>query len=279
MKDIYLVNYSVKGIKTLDQLITLSFYKKTISNDFDTQEYNMKGIYGINGSGKSAIITSADILKNLLINPGYLNNPIVQKNLDEIVNKRSGELFIEAEFVSKLGDKLVFFQYKVLLSREKSGKYTITYEKLSSKKATSKSNLMETIFEVKNGDIVSVTVNREESFYAILLKKTTNLLSTTTMSALFYEKISSDISHYDLKRNADFAMGVMTLFIFGCNIHVYLDKSDVHKDYLLQNSSGYMENFDRDDSNIDNLLEHFLMMNGDHLRTLSESANIIAKEN
>ena len=28
MKDIYLLNYSVKGIKTLDQLITLSFYKK-----------------------------------------------------------------------------------------------------------------------------------------------------------------------------------------------------------------------------------------------------------
>ncbi len=30
MKDIYLLNYSVKGVKTLDQLVTLSFYKKTI---------------------------------------------------------------------------------------------------------------------------------------------------------------------------------------------------------------------------------------------------------
>lgn len=28
MKDIYLTRYSVKGIKTLDQLISLSFYKK-----------------------------------------------------------------------------------------------------------------------------------------------------------------------------------------------------------------------------------------------------------
>ena len=45
MKDVYLVNYSVRGIKTLDQMISLSFYKKTISNDPDTQRYNMKGIY------------------------------------------------------------------------------------------------------------------------------------------------------------------------------------------------------------------------------------------
>ena len=81
MKDIFLVSYSVKGIKTLDQLVSLSFYKKTISKNLDTQDYNVKGIYGMNGSGKSAIVTSVDILRNILINPGYLNNPIVQKKI------------------------------------------------------------------------------------------------------------------------------------------------------------------------------------------------------
>ena len=30
MKDIYLTNYSVKGIKTLDKTVSLSFYKKTM---------------------------------------------------------------------------------------------------------------------------------------------------------------------------------------------------------------------------------------------------------
>ena len=98
MKDIFLINYSVKGIKTLDKLVSLSFYKKTISKNFDTQEYNVKGIYGMNGSGKSGIVTSVDILRNVLINPGYLNNPIVQKNLDAIINKKLGELFIEVDW-------------------------------------------------------------------------------------------------------------------------------------------------------------------------------------
>ena len=31
MKNIYLLKYSVKGIKTLDELVSLSFYKKIIS--------------------------------------------------------------------------------------------------------------------------------------------------------------------------------------------------------------------------------------------------------
>ena len=91
MKDIYLTKYSVKGVKTLDQLVSLSFYKKTISKEPDTRKYNIKGIYGMNGSGKSGIITSVEILRNLLIDPGYLNNPIVQENLDAIINKKTKE--------------------------------------------------------------------------------------------------------------------------------------------------------------------------------------------
>ena len=52
MKDIYMTSYSVRGIKTLDKLVNLSFYKKTITKDLaDTQNYNVKGIYGMNGSG------------------------------------------------------------------------------------------------------------------------------------------------------------------------------------------------------------------------------------
>ena len=115
MKDIYLINYSVKGIKTLDQLVSLSFYRKTIPKQPETQKYNIKGIYGINGSGKSGIVTSVGILKNLLINPGYLSNPVVQKSLDSIVNKKTGELFIEVEFIALSDKEPVLFHYQIAL--------------------------------------------------------------------------------------------------------------------------------------------------------------------
>ena len=123
MKDIYLLNYSVKGVKTLDQLVTLSFYKKTISKELDTQEYNIKGIYGMNGSGKSGIITSAEILRNLITDSGYLNNPIVQKNLDAIVNKKTNELFIETDYVVASEASLITFRYNVTLMKDNTGKF------------------------------------------------------------------------------------------------------------------------------------------------------------
>lgn len=39
--------------------------------------YNIKGIYEMNGSGKSGIVTSVKILKSILTDSGYLNNPII----------------------------------------------------------------------------------------------------------------------------------------------------------------------------------------------------------
>ena len=52
MKNMYLVKYSVKGIKSLDKLVSLAFYKKTITKDMDTQGFNIKGIYGMKWFGK-----------------------------------------------------------------------------------------------------------------------------------------------------------------------------------------------------------------------------------
>ena len=176
MKDIYLLSYSVKGIKTLDQLITLSFYKKTISKNPDTQDYNVKGIYGMNGSGKSAIITSVDILRNLLTNPGYLNNPIVQGNLGEIINKKTEELFIEAEYLVNLKDLFMIFRYEIKLLKDKTGKYVIAHEGLTSKKALSKNDFMETVFEVKDGELISIWKSESDIFAKVIHQKTTNLL-------------------------------------------------------------------------------------------------------
>ena len=123
MKDVYLVNYSVKGIKTLDQTVSLSFYKKTISKEPDTQDYNIKGIYGMNGSGKSGIVTSVEILRNLLTNPGYLANPVAQKNLDEMINKKLNKLDITAEYIVKIPENVLLFKYNIILSKNIIGKY------------------------------------------------------------------------------------------------------------------------------------------------------------
>ena len=277
MKDIFLVNYSVKGIKTLDKLVSLSFYKKIISKNADTQEYNVKGIYGMNGSGKSGIVTSVDILKNILINPEYLNNPIVQKNLDALINKKSGELFIEADFIAKFGDTLIYFKYELTLSKNKIGKYMISNERLSSRKATSKSDSMENIFEVVDGEVRSICQKGDKLFHDMILQRTVNLLENTSMCALFYEKIL--VSESDKKRmyRTPVFYGLIALFVFGKKLHVYLDQSDDHREYFVKNTLQYMDRMGNSGTDIDVLLNHLLGTDAEQLNVIRVTENVVDK--
>ncbi len=277
MKDIYLLNYSVRGIKSLDQLVSLSFYKKIIPNNPDTQEYNIKGIYGMNGSGKSGIVSSVDIFRNLLINAGYLNNPIVQKNLDAIINKKVGELFIEAEYIVSFKNVLELFRYRITLEKETSGKYVISGEELSSQKATSKNDNMETIFKVVNGEITSIKEIKNDELFNTVLKKTINLLSSTSMCALFFEKSLADVLNKSKNQLNVFFGSLISLLIFGKKLHVHLDDSDDHRDYFINNSFGHMDDLESKNSNIDDLLIHFFEMDSEMLNIISVSENIVNK--
>lgn len=277
MKNLYLVKYSVKGIKTIDEIVSLSFYKKIISNNPDTREYNVKGIYGMNGSGKSGIVTSVDIFRNLIMNAGYLSNPIVQKKLDAIINKKVGELFIEAEYIAKLADGLELFRYTIRLTKESTGKYVIADEELSSKNAASKKNSMETIFKIVNGEIDTVKKSESSDKLDVELKKTINLLSMASMPALFYEKSLMHVLAGKKKQVPVFFASLIILLALGKNLHVYLDVSDDHRDYLIQNSFGYLDDFEDGDSKEDDLLTHFFEMNREQLNTISVSENFIVK--
>lgn len=282
MKDIYLINYSVKGIKSLDQLITLSFYKKTIPKNPDTQEYNIKGIYGMNGSGKSAIITSVEILRNLLIDPGYLNNPIAQKNLDAIINKRTGKLFIEVDYVANVMETLMLFRYNMTLAKDISGRYIISHEALSVKRATSKSETMILLFEVMDGEITFLSELKEKDEFSVkMLNKTMNLLDTASMSALFYEKfliiIMKKIKEGNVEDISFLEAALSFLYFFGEKIHVYLDQSDDHRSYVARNPLENYGNREKYKDAIDGLLGSLAKMNNDYLSVISVTGNIVSK--
>ena len=189
MKGIYLVNYTVKGIKSLDEEVSLSFYKKTITSDpKDFQNYNIKGIYGINGSGKSAIVTSVKIFKNLIINKDYLNNPLIHSYLRELINKNLLRMDFSGDFFAKSKSKSFLFHYEISISSEKSGKIVIDREALSYKAASSRQEDMKPLFEVNNGKIAFAN-SIEQDFCDYIIDKTKNLLKTATVSSFFIDYI------------------------------------------------------------------------------------------
>ena len=275
MKDIFLTSYSVKGIKNLDKLITLDFYKKTIKKNLNTQEYNLKGIYGVNGSGKSAIVTSVKILKNLLSNSDYLNNPIIQQNLDALINKQTKELFLSADFILKVS-KPTFFRYSITLAKNDLGKYVIDSEEFSTKKSIS-STLLNTIYQVKKGEIVSNSPSKDQSNAVEKLKeKTVNLLETSTLSVLFIEKIIVPFLKQDTKKYPDILNILAIPFLLSGYIYVYLDDSDDHRDYLISSLLDRIQDNEKFKKEMSSVLNRGLD-HDKHINVLRVSKNRIRK--
>lgn len=275
MRLIYLINYSVKGIKSLDEDVKLSFYKKTISKNPDMNGYNIKGIYGMNGSGKSGIVTSVKILKNILTDSGYLNNPIIQKNLDAIINKKTGQLSIESDFMVKILDSLVVCRYKLILSKDVTGRYSIVYERLSTKNATSRSDNMKIIFEVINGNIEILEIDDGELLKDVI-EKTRNLLTMESMSSLFYEKfLIPEAKKKTLQNIMEKSIYIWLLFFFGRKLHVYLDQFDNHKEYIAINS---LNEYSNDEKNLNQVIIKDLMRDKKaYLDAISVDHNIVSK--
>ena len=233
MKGLFLINYSVKGIKSLDQTVSLSFYKKTITRPIDFRNYNIKGIYGINGSGKSAIITSVKIFRNLIVNRDYLNNPIVQRQLRELINKKVSQMEFAADFLANEEKKMTLFHYEVTIKKEKGERLIIARESLSSKAASSRSEDMDLRFEVRDGRIISIA-SKDQHFTDSLIDQTKNLLKDATISSLFLGCIVNMEEAVEKLLDERILYDLLILYSLGISIFVYLDQTDDHADYLIK---------------------------------------------
>lgn len=277
MKNVYLLNYSVKGIKSLDKLIQLSFYKQNITRNIDTEMYNVKGIYGMNGSGKSAIVNSIDILRNLILNPDYLNDPIIQKYLNSIINKKEKSLFIEINYLMKKYDKYFLLGYNIRLKKNQFQKYIIDEESLYLRKRYSQSDNKKDIYIVKQGSLeyINKSIIKDNERLEIEFK-TLNLLETATLSALVNERI---LVYFKKNMDNHNFYDYLNMHIeFGSKLFAYLDNSDNHRNYI---SNRYLKNYDDDvvdEHTVYSALNNMVNIYQNDLCNLSISRYIVPKE-
>lgn len=231
MKDRFLLNYRVSGIKNLIDEVSLSFYKKTITVPIHTEEYNIKGIYGVNGSGKSAILESVNIMRSLMTDSNYLNDPMVQKNLNEIINKKIRRLSISADFLVNGSKNVYLFRYNINLIKNAAERYIIDKEKLLYKKATSRKDVLDTLIHVKDGEVVEI-YKEEEDLKEYFIKKTMNLLSNSSLLTL-YGEVMSNSDEFKNRRLSFLGRCILALNIFAESIYIYMDQSDNHTNYFL----------------------------------------------
>ena len=227
MNKIYIINYSVKGIKNLDDWAELSFYNKNIKSTFSIRQYNIKGIYGTNGAGKSGIIRSAEILKYLILDPKYLGDMYVQRQLNDLINRKTKTLEYKVDFLHKADKTMLLYSYEIRIKESKTGFYEIDTEKLCFKKATSSKPLMHEVYSTQLGDL-NISTDDESSQKLVDLTK--NLLTESTLPAIFR---SHNKLIYDEQINDDIWNGIISLLLFGINLFVCMDKGDDHRSYYI----------------------------------------------
>ena len=88
-----LLQLSTYGIKNLENEITITFSNETIENGINKLN-NIKGIFGYNGSGKSAIITSIDLYKNIICDSTFLIQNETKEKLNKLINYKKQEFYI-----------------------------------------------------------------------------------------------------------------------------------------------------------------------------------------
>lgn len=266
MKNIYLINYAVKGIKNLDDWAELSFYNKTIRNSFSVKKFNVKGIYGINGAGKSGIIRSAEILKHLLIDPYFLNDSYVQRLLNDLVNKQTKVLGIRTDFLRCDDRSMRLYHYEITVEKNHLDTYVITSESLSVKNASSSRSSEKELYHTYNG-VLSIPVNNKENEQ--LIDQTKNLLSNASLLAavISNSKLMQD------SNNSEIWKGLRTLLYFAISVFVCMDSGDDHRMFYVDESlSG------NDDINKLSISRSAGRMSGRILSAFSADKLIVKKE-
>lgn len=223
---VYLLSIGVAGIKSIKEEVRLNFYKKTVDKNFDPEKYRVKGIYGENGSGKSALITAVKIFQDLILHDNYLSESKTQVFLDEIINKTTRLFQFNCEVLVDAGKKAVY-NYSVHIGKNSKGLYEIPYEVLRVKSGNYANNKYETIFESKAGELTDVNCSEGEK--KLIEKKTINLLQSHS----FLNLCVSDLQKYDILRK-NFLIQIAAFMLLVIVLKVYIAEEDQHELFFLQ---------------------------------------------
>ena len=220
--DFYLLEFRLKGIKNIEKEIAINFYKQDIRN-FNRENYNVKGIFGRNGIGKTAIIKGIEILRNIVLDSDYL---ILKSSLlNEIINKKLKECYLSSEFlIIDKNNKKHVFEHSVNLKIE-NGKIIITKEIINKKKLDRKEILKTLIIE--NGKI-----NKEKSNYFKNLdeieKLSMNLLDRKSIIKLIIDNVEKNIEKEGTNELKSEKFEFIYLYVLYLKVNVFIHLEDSH---------------------------------------------------
>ncbi len=243
-KMVFLLSVSISGIKNIEKEIKIDFYGKKVNKGIKADRNNVKGIYGENGTGKTAIITAVNIVKEFLFNDNYLRDSHNQMLLHELINKNTREFIFKCEFVTNI-ELFLIYEYEVHFVLDENDEVYILYESLKYRKNSNKNKQM-TLFVCENGKFETLDI--AESKQSLVIDKTRNLLTKQSALFLIFMILGNDSDKEAL------SIYYVCPILFFLLIYVYFDREDKHTDYIKKNKFNELKN----DLSADELMKELL---------------------
>lgn len=219
-----LLQLSTYGIKNIESEVTINFSNETIEKGI-SKINNVKGIFGYNGAGKSAIMGSVDFYKNIVCNQTFLMQNETKQQLNKLINYKRKEFFISMIYEYK--NNIVIKHCIKLNKSDISTDYIISEESIMLSSGRTLSEKYKTIIaKTKNDLYINPCFSVPNDFLVnVDLEYTSIIQQVVKKMALNKSSNKATIDFSDLEKI------IFHCFTCANSIDVYLLSSDKHNNY------------------------------------------------
>ncbi len=262
-----LLQLTTYGIKNIEKEIVIDFSNSTIERGIKKVN-NVKGIFGYNGAGKSALITAVDFYKNIVCGSNFLMQNETKERLSKLINFKTNEFFISIVFEYR---KDVVMKHSIKLSKNDiSHDYIISEEVLSLLVGRTLNDKYKELIRKENKTIIA------DELSGIEYLKAKELDYNSFIQVILKELL--DKSNGDKLKVSQIENYALDCFSFASNIEVDLQVSDMHNNYFI-NRNAIKKLLVNDDNSIGTAIDNWISVYVDDDTVSKEEFEQYKKDN
>ena len=261
----YLISITTQGIKNITKPITVRFYKKKSLKNFDPSFDNVRAIYGANGSGKTAFMTSLWLLRELLTSKDAITL-LGNEYFHNILNKENPVFTISVEYALLLKNKNdddyqidKVYRYFIKVDGTNKSDIKIVEERLDVFNGQYEKSKLINIFTCNDGKVVSLFdyVNKEKLVINLeeIISNSLNIVSKQSFVTFLRDYIFELNKKMNEKLNLNgYERNLIYIMYFASNLKVRLADDDEHHEYFESSKKTIRNVFDLPDKEFKNFL-------------------------
>ena len=181
----FLYRFETSGMRNIGKPLVLGFHDAKIPKKLDLKATNVKGVFGPNGSGKTSILLSLLLLKNIATDSDYLSKSgdYLNSNLSFLGMPFQAKVYFACYDEAKENEITDFLAYEIVLNK-KAGDCYLVKESISIFTGNSINRNEHVLFETRDGEISIMPRGLSERDQVYLKERFDNLLVSSSLVSL-----------------------------------------------------------------------------------------------